>query len=107
MLSELDPPHESLAALAAVEHFVGADVVRVHLAAVDEAAAAVGADELLGALVADGPVLVHVPLRERLLAVRAHDGLVFGVVTGVVHAQVRLHLALVPGPTLQNRGGCG
>ena len=47
MLSELDPTDESLPALAAVEHLVRADVVRVHLAAVDEAAAAVGADELL------------------------------------------------------------
>ena len=47
MLSELDPADEGLPALAAVEHLVRADVVRVHLAAVDEAAAAVGADELL------------------------------------------------------------
>ena len=47
MLPELDPSHEGLRALAAIEHLVGADVVRVHLAAVDEAAAAVGADELL------------------------------------------------------------
>ena len=107
MLSELDSSDEGLAALAAVEHFVGADVVRVHLAAVDEAAAAVGADELLGALVANGPVLVNVPLRERLLAVRAHDGLVLGVVAGMVHAKVGLHLALVPAPILQSRGGCG
>ena len=50
---------------------------------------------------------LNVPLGEGLFAVRAHDGLVLGVVAGVVHAQVRLHLALVPAPILQSRGGCG
>ena len=46
-------------------------------------------------------MLVDVPLRERLFAVRAHDGLVLGVVARVVHPQVGLHLALVPGVTWQ------